>query len=86
MARVDAVIRVRIRDMDRMRLFIHEVTTLVDEMRVMASPHADRLERALDRYVDGGDDEGEGVMTDATETVETIVEVAPCPKCGYQED
>jgi hypothetical protein len=45
-------ISVTIRDFARTRLFLWELRQLHDEMRVMASPHADRLERLLDRWVD----------------------------------
>lgn len=77
-------VTVRVRDMDRTRLFVHELTTLSDEMRVMPSPHSARLEHALARYIGGGDDEGEGELTDAIEETEVIYD--PCPKCGYVEE
>lgn len=83
MASVTATLQVRVRDMDRTRLFVHELTELADEMRVMASPHAERLERALARYIGGGDDEGAGEIVDSTVTEEVIVE--PCPHCGFEE-
>lgn len=74
---------VRVRDMDRTRLFVYQLTLLRDEMRVMASPHAERLDSLLERYIDGGDDEGDGVIADEAtiEHVEVIED--PCPKCGY---
>jgi hypothetical protein len=77
---------VRVRDMDRTRLFVHELMMLRDDMRVGASPFAERIERTLDRYVDGGDDEGDGVIADEAtiEHVETIED--PCPRCGYPGD
>jgi hypothetical protein len=49
---------VRIRDIERFSLFLYELQTLRDEMRVMASPHTERIERIIDRFVEGGDDEG----------------------------
>lgn len=49
---------VRIRDIERFSLFLYELQACRDEMRVMASPHAERLERIIDRFVNGGDDEG----------------------------
>jgi hypothetical protein len=51
-----SVVEVRIRDLDRFRLFLWELHQLRDEMRVMASPHAERLEHLLDR-VDSDDAE-----------------------------
>ena len=53
MAKVQLTIRLI--DIDRFRLFVWELMMLRDEMRVMASPHADKLERAIDRLV--GDDD-----------------------------
>ena len=72
---------VRVRDMDRTRLFVWELGRLVDEMRIAASPHAERLESLFNRYVDGGDDEGEGGFADEV-TVEHVI-TEPCPKCGF---
>ena len=46
-----------VRDMDRTRQLVWELWMLLDEMRVMASPHAERLERVLLRFADGGDDD-----------------------------
>ena len=80
---VDATVSVRIRDMDRTRLFIHEVTALADEMRLGGSPYAERLEHALERYAGGGDDEGDGYITDGIETTTIEETYEPCPKCGY---
>ena len=45
---------VKIGDLDRFRLFVWELRQLHDEMRVMASPHSERLERLIDRFADGG--------------------------------
>lgn len=43
MARAEMI--VTIRDFDRTRLFLWELRQLQDGMRLMASPHADRLDR-----------------------------------------
>ena len=53
----DATVIVRIADIDRFRLLLWELRTLHDEMRVMASPHADRLERIVDRFTDSADED-----------------------------
>ena len=42
-------ITVRVMDLELVRLFVWELRTLEDEMRVAASPFADRLGHALDR-------------------------------------
>ena len=81
MAEAHITVSARVRDMDRTRLFVFQLQSLLDDMRVGASPFAPRLESALDRYIDGGDDEGEGVITDSV--VETVEVETPCPNCGY---
>lgn len=43
---------IRVADMDEFRLLLWELRMLTDEMRVGASPYAERLERALDRFTD----------------------------------
>jgi hypothetical protein len=53
----EVTMTIRLRDIDRFRLFIWELRMLADQMRVMASPHSEALERAIDRFVEGGDDE-----------------------------
>ena len=53
----DLTLTVRVADLDRWRLFIWEMRMLADAMRVEACPHAEALERAVDRFMDGGDDE-----------------------------
>jgi hypothetical protein len=50
---------VRIADMDRHRLFIWELRELWFAMYLLNDPRAEELERILDRYTDGGDDEHE---------------------------
>jgi len=57
MAKATLMVTLRVRDIDRMRLFAWELRMLADEMRVMASPHAERLEQIVDRFLNGGDDE-----------------------------
>jgi hypothetical protein len=57
MAQMDVVLRIA--DLKPFRLFLWELRQLQDEMRVMASPHADRLEHAIDRFIDGDIDEGQ---------------------------
>ena len=52
MASVDAVLTVRVADIEEFRLFVWELRMLADEMRVAADPYAERLERALDRFTD----------------------------------
>ena len=47
----------RVADIDRFRLLVWELRMLADRMRVEASPHAEALERIVDRFADGGDDE-----------------------------
>ena len=57
MAKVEATTSVRVRDMDRTRLFVWELHELRSRMVVAADPFASELDRIIDRYVDGGDDE-----------------------------
>ena len=42
---------VRFGDLDRFRLFLWELRQLQDEMRIMASPHAEPLQRLVDRFL-----------------------------------
>jgi hypothetical protein len=42
-----------VKNLERMGLFVWELIALQDEMRVMASPHAERLESLITRFVDG---------------------------------
>jgi hypothetical protein len=48
----EAVVTVRLGDVPEVKLFIWELRMLADEMRVAASPYAERLERALDRFTE----------------------------------
>jgi hypothetical protein len=57
MAKAEMTVHLRIRDTDRARLFALELQFLRDEMRVAADPYAERLERIIDRFFEGGDDE-----------------------------
>lgn len=52
MARVEAVLVVKLADVEEFRLVVWELRMLADEMRVASSPYAERLERALDRFAD----------------------------------
>lgn len=49
MAKAEMTVTVRLQDLDRFRLFLWELRTLVDDMRVGASPFAERLEHMIDR-------------------------------------
>jgi hypothetical protein len=55
-ASFDAVITVRLSDVPEFKLCVWELRMLADEMRVSASPYAERLERVLDRFMDLPDD------------------------------
>lgn len=57
-----SMVELRIADLKPFRLFLWELRQLHDDMRVMASPHADRLEHLIDRFIDADieDDRGEG--------------------------
>lgn len=46
----EMMLTVRLSDMDRFRLFVWELRQLHDEMRVGASPYAERLEGLVDRF------------------------------------
>ena len=50
MASVD--FEIRIADVEEFRLFVWELRMLADEMRVVADPYAERLDRAVDRFTD----------------------------------
>jgi hypothetical protein len=47
-----AELTIRVADMEEFRLFCWELRMLVNDMRVAASPFAERLEHALDRFTD----------------------------------
>ena len=59
MAEAHLTMTLRVADIDRFRLCVWELRMLADRMRVVASPHAEALERIVDRFADGGDDEHE---------------------------
>lgn len=55
--KVVAEIAVRIRDLSRFRLWVWELRQLAERLRSEGSPHADTLDRLLDRIEGGGDDD-----------------------------
>jgi hypothetical protein len=55
-----ADITIRIADVEEFRLFVWELRTLADEMRVVADPFAERLERAVDRFTDNPEERPDG--------------------------
>ena len=59
MARVEARVTVDVRQLPAVKLLIVRLTQLHDEMRVMASPHADELGAILARVEHGLDAGGE---------------------------
>lgn len=59
MASAAVTLTLRIRDIDRFRLFVWELRRLEDDMRVSASPYAERLTGLLDRFTSDTDDEHE---------------------------
>jgi hypothetical protein len=63
MAEAHITMTVDVKNLERMGLFVWELIALQDEMRVMASPHAERLESLITRFVDGdeADDRPEGL-------------------------
>ncbi len=56
-------ITVRIADAERFRLLIWELHELWFAMRLVNDPNAEILERILDRWAEGGDDEHEADPT-----------------------
>jgi hypothetical protein len=54
-AKAEAVVTIRIADIPEFQLFVWELRMLVDDMRVSASPFAERLEHALNRLTDDPD-------------------------------
>lgn len=46
------VMTVRISELEQFRQFVWELRMLADRMRVEASPHAEALERSLERFMD----------------------------------
>ena len=59
---------VRVRDMERTRLFVFELQELRSRMVIASSPFATDLDRVIDRYVGGGDDEAPTTCGDCGET------------------
>ena len=56
MARRDLTLTIRFSDLKPVRLLVWELRQLADKLRVEASPHAETLENALDRFVTVADD------------------------------
>lgn len=50
-------VSVRVRDMKRTKLFVYELHELRSRMVVAADPFASDLDRIIDRFVEGGDDD-----------------------------
>lgn len=57
MSKANLTVTIRVRDTARAQLFAFQLQLLVDEMRVSADPYAQRLERIVGRFLEGGDDE-----------------------------
>ena len=57
MASASMTIKVDAKNLDRVKLLRWELEMLLNEMRVMASPHAERLESLLARFE--GDEDGD---------------------------
>lgn len=51
----EAIVYLQIRDLDHFRLFVWELRMLADRMRIEACPHAEALERLVDRLMDADD-------------------------------
>jgi hypothetical protein len=51
-----AIATIRISELEQFRLLMWELRQLESDMRVGASPFAERLERSLDRFCEGTDD------------------------------
>ena len=58
MARAEMTVHLNIKNLDRVKLLRWELETLCNDMRVGASPFAERLETLLERF-DGGDQDGD---------------------------
>ena len=62
MAKADVTLTVTVKDFASVKLLTIQLRMLLDEMRVMASPHAGKLEAILDSFnghmSDGGPDDG----------------------------
>jgi hypothetical protein len=60
MASGHVTVTIRLADAEPFRLLVWELRMLADRMRIEASPHAEALENALDRFTAPvGDDEPE---------------------------
>lgn len=58
-------VSVRVRDMKRTKLFVWELHELRSRMVLVGDAFATDLDRIIDRYVDGGDDDAEEEAADA---------------------
>ena len=58
-AQATITLDIRIRDQDRFRLFLWELTELWFRMRLVNDPFAAELERIVERLTRGGDDDHE---------------------------
>jgi hypothetical protein len=52
-------VSVRVRDMERTRLFVYQLHELRSRMVVASDPFASDLDRIIDRYLEGGDDDNQ---------------------------
>lgn len=57
MAKSEITVHVDVKNMDRTRLLVWELLTLLDDMRVGASPFAERLEEVIERFAGGEEDQ-----------------------------
>jgi hypothetical protein len=60
-AKAHLTLTVRFADIEKFRALVWELRMLADRMRAEASPHADALEHALDRFTAWADDDSDPV-------------------------
>jgi hypothetical protein len=53
----EVTVKIRLRDLERTKLLIYQLYELRRTMMLVASPFASDLDRIIDRYLGGGDDE-----------------------------
>lgn len=58
MAKASVSLTIRLKDMASVKLLAIQLRLLLDEMRVMASPHAEKLEAILESFDSGMSDGG----------------------------
>lgn len=51
------VMHIRIKDLDRAKLLMYQLNELRSKMVIEASPYASELDKIIDRFLDGGDDD-----------------------------